>query len=498
MLTMSNSTPGHRGFPPDANDHKRADGLRLWLPFTFGVTVYLLLLARTNRLLVDSDIYWHIVVGQWIVDHRAVPHTDPFSFTMHGTHWITSAWLSEILYLGAFKVAGWAGPVILASLSVAAAFFLLTRLLLKTLPNIPVMILVGSAITITAPHMLARPHVLVFPLMVLWADAIVHAAEERRAPSFAYLPLMALWANLHGSFTLGLALIAPFALEALWTADKSARGALAIQWLRFGLLALGAACITPYGPESVLVTFRLLSLGSTLSAIKEWQPQDFGTLGFFEGCLLAGIAYVLYSGFRLPPLRIVVLLAVLHETLTHRRYVDVMALVAPFFIARPLAQHLSQRVQSSSLRITASVRRSFIAAAAALVVATCVITATADFTPPLTPLAAVEKIKEVNADRIFNEYYFGGYLIYKGIPTFVDSRAELYGATFLRRYQRAVTLADVADFVRLLDEYGITATLLFPQSEAVGLLDRMEGWERIYTNDFAVAHYRRGKAASGK
>src|SRR5436309_3429686 len=200
MFLTNNSPPVDRGIPPNANGLKGVDGLRLWLPIIFGTTAYLNLVASTSRMLVDSDVYWHIVVGQWIVDHRAVPQADPYSFTMQGAPWITSAWLSEILYLGAFKLAGWAGPVILAALSVAAAFFLLTRLLLKRLPNIPVMFLVGSAISITAPHMLARPHVLVFPLMVLWADAIVHAAEERRSPSLAYLPLMALWANLHGSF----------------------------------------------------------------------------------------------------------------------------------------------------------------------------------------------------------------------------------------------------------------------------------------------------------
>jgi hypothetical protein len=282
MFAMNNSPPVDRGIPPGANGLKGVDGLRLWLPIIFGATAYLNMVASTNRMLVDSDVYWHLVVGQWIVDHRAVPHVDPFSFTMHGAPWITSAWLSEILYLGAFKLAGWAGPVILAALSVAAAFFLLTRLLLKRLPTMPVMILVGAGMLITAPHMFARPHVLVFPLFVLWTSAIIQAAEERRAPSLAYLPLIALWANLHGSFTLGLALIAPFAFEALWTADKSARRVLAIQWLRFGLLALGAACITPYGPESLLVTFRLLGLGSTLSTISEWQPQDFRTFTAFE------------------------------------------------------------------------------------------------------------------------------------------------------------------------------------------------------------------------
>jgi hypothetical protein len=497
-MSLTNLPPVDRWIPPGAEAAKGVDGLRLWLPVIFGATAYLNLLAGSGRVLIDSDVYWHIVVGQWIIDHRAVPHADPFSFTMHGAPWITSAWLSEILYLGAFKLAGWAGPVILAALSVAAAFFLLTRLLLKTLQTIPVMILVGSAIAITAPHMLARPHVLVFPLLVLWANALVLAAEERRAPSLAYLPLIWLWANLHGSFPLGLALIAPFALEALWTADKSARRALGVQWLRFGLLALAAVCITPYGPESLLVTVRLLGLGSTLSEIREWQPQDFGTLGAFEGCLLGGIAYILYSGFKLPPFRILMLLAVLHETLSHRRYVDVMALVAPFFIAQPLAQHLAQPVEPNGLNVTAALRRGFIATAAALIAATGVIAFTSNYTPPLTPLAAVEKIKEINPDRILNEYYFGGYLIYSGIPTFVDSRAEFYGAAFLTRFQRAVTLQDVPDFARLLDEYRIGAILLFPTTPAVGLLDRMEGWERIYTDDIAVVHYYRGKAASGK
>src|SRR5206468_5410480 len=106
-----------------------------------------------------------------------------------------------------------------------------------------------------------------------------------------------------------------------------ARAALATQWVRFGLLALGAACITPYGPESILVTFRLFGLGDVLSVIGEWQPQDFGMFNRFEVCLLAALAYVLYSGFKPPPLRIVLLLAVIHQTLAHLRYIDVMALV---------------------------------------------------------------------------------------------------------------------------------------------------------------------------
>ncbi|WLA79982.1 hypothetical protein [Bradyrhizobium elkanii] len=468
----------------------RSENLRLWLPFIFAATAYLMLISRMASLLRDSDAYWHIVLGQWIVDHRAVPHVDLFSFTMHGAPWITSAWLSEVLYFAAFKLAGWPGPAILAALSASVAFFLLTLLLLKRLPSVPAAILVSAGIGMATQHTLARPHVLIFPLLVLWANALIQASEERRAPSIVYLPLVTLWANLHGSFTLGLALIAPFALEALWTADKAARLTITWQWLRFGLLAFGAACITPYGLQSIVVTIRILKLGGTLSNISEWAPIDFGTLNPVTVCCLAGTAYVLYSGFKLPPLRIAVLLALIYETFAHIRYVDVAALVVPFFIAGPLGKHLSStQLQHGPIVIPPA--RKFIAAMTALGIATAVIVATTNPMPPGVPSVAVERLKELKANRVFNDYHFGGYLILQGIPTFIDSRAELYGAAFIRRYLRAITLDDLADFIRLLDEYKVDSTLVLPSTPAVGLLDRLPEWERIYADDLAVVHVRR-------
>jgi hypothetical protein len=470
----------------------RSENLRLWLPFIFAATAYLTLITKMVRLLRDSDTYWHIVVGQWIIEHHAVPHVDLFSFTMRGSPWITSAWLSEILYFAAFQLAGWPGPAILAALSASAAFFLLTFLLLKRLPSVSVAILVSAGIAMVTAHTLARPHVLIFPLMVLWVNALLQATEERRAPSLAYLLLMVLWANLHGSFTLGLALVAPFAMEALWTADKSARLTVLLHWLRFGLLALAAACMTPYGVESILVTVRILNLGTTLSDIGEWSSIRFGP-NPVTICVLAGAAYVLYSGLKLPPLRIAVLLALIYETFAHERYVDVLALVAPFFVAGPLAKHISW-TQLQEHRSIPRQKKAFGTAIAALAIATGLIVAATDPAPPVVPRLAVEKLKELKASRVLNEYYFCGYLIFEGIPTFIDSRAELYGSAFLSRYMRAISLEDATDFVRLLDDYKIDSTLLLPSTPAVGLLDRLPGWEQIYVDDVAVVHVRRTRS----
>ena len=60
---------------------------------------------------------------------------------------------------------------------------------------------------------------------------------------------MAVWANLHGGFTLGLLLTGGFGLEAIIAAAAAERRRVATQWILFGIGSLLAACITPYGYE---------------------------------------------------------------------------------------------------------------------------------------------------------------------------------------------------------------------------------------------------------
>ena len=68
------------------------------LPLWVGVGIYALFLLAGNRLLIDPDTMWQITVGQWILDHRAVPETDVYSFTMRGQPWISTQWLAQVLY----------------------------------------------------------------------------------------------------------------------------------------------------------------------------------------------------------------------------------------------------------------------------------------------------------------------------------------------------------------------------------------------------------------
>ncbi|MGH6644171.1 MAG: hypothetical protein ACRED3_15905, partial [Bradyrhizobium sp.] len=93
---------------------------RWLLPLCAGAGAYLFFLSAGAIMLRDSDSLWQIKVGQWILDHGAMPYTDIYSFTRFGEPWMSSSWLSQVLFALAYGPSDWAGPVILSSLAIGA------------------------------------------------------------------------------------------------------------------------------------------------------------------------------------------------------------------------------------------------------------------------------------------------------------------------------------------------------------------------------------------
>jgi hypothetical protein len=474
----------------DTTRHER--GL---LPLWVGAGVYVLFLLAGNRLLIDPDTLWQITIGQWIVDHRAVPETDIYSFTMRGQPWISTQWLAQVLYAQAYAIAGWSGPVMVAACAIATTFALLARFLARRLSESTTLVFVAAALALTAPHLLARPHVLAMPLMVLWVGGLIAAADQRSAPSFWLLPMMTLWANLHGGFVFGLVLIAPIALDAILSAEPRLRRMLALRWAAFAFAALAAGCCTPYGWNSLLAAQKILALGSALPLIMEWRAADFGSIGPFEISLLLGTGLALARGLTLPPMRIALLLGLLHMALAQSRAADNLALLAPLVLAAPLAtQFGGAQVFNSS---GASLRSALIGALAiALAAVTVGYTSVHRFEPAMrgSPVAAVAELKKLNVTRVFNDYDFGGYLISSSVAPFIDGRTELYGEKFFVDHNAASGLMEPENLFRLLDEYKIEATLMRTQSAATKLLDHVDGWRKIYSDDIATIHLRKAGA----
>jgi hypothetical protein len=458
----------------------------LWL----GIGVYALLLIGGRALLNDSDTYWQMAVGQWILDHRAMPAVDIYSFTKAGEPWTSSSWLAQVLYALSYNLAGWTGPVVLAATSIAATFALFTHMLGRRIPAIYATAVAIASLVLSVGHFLARPHVLVLPIMLAWAYGLMSASERGQAPSPWLLPLIALWANLHGGFVFGLVLVGAFALDAVWNADRSERRPVALRWVAFGIAALAACCVTPYGWGSILAARKILDLGELLRLIYEWMPADFSRFGAFEMAILSLIAGALYGGVRLTPPRIALVLGLLHMALSHVRNVEIFALLLPLVVLTPVASQFALR-PAWSARIGAP-----ITAVAAVVLLlggwTWLLAVNTPFAPPesQSPAAAVDALKVHNPKRVLNDLPFGGYLIWRQIPVFVDGRAELYGEAFDVAYYRAMQLKDVNQFLDLLKTWDIDAVLLTPGTPAVSLLDNIGGWRRAYADQNAVLHVR--------
>jgi hypothetical protein len=476
-----------------AHTTEDASPMRGLLPLWVGVGIYALFLLAGNRLLIDPDTMWQITVGQWILDHRAVPETDVYSFTMRGQPWISTQWLAQVLYAKAYAISGWSGPVVLAASAIAATFALLANFLSRRLSESTTLVFIAAALALTVPHLLARPHVLALPLMVAWVAGLIAAADRSSAPSFWLVPLMALWANLHGGFVFGLMLVAPIALDAVLSADAKLRKSLALRWAAFAVAALMASCCTPYGWNSLLASQKILGLGSALPLIMEWRPADFGSIGAFEICLLLGIGLALFRGVKLPPLRIVLLLGLLHMALAQGRAGEILALLAPIVLAAPLAKQIGGTEVSNPNAAPPMRGLLFAGVAIMLVAGTFVFTSVHRFEPHTrgSPVAAVVALKKLNLARVFNDYDFGGYLIANGVAPFIDGRTELYGEKFFVDHNAASGLMEPENLFRLLQEYRIEATLMRTQSAATKLLDHIDGWQKVYADDIATIHVRK-------
>src|ERR1019366_8732849 len=92
-------------------------GLTGFLAFIGGMSFY------TKLCVIDNDIWWHLKVGDWIVQHFAVPHTGIIGNTAADRPWVAYSWGYEVMLSRAFAWFGLLGVGVFGTLlTVAVAF----------------------------------------------------------------------------------------------------------------------------------------------------------------------------------------------------------------------------------------------------------------------------------------------------------------------------------------------------------------------------------------
>ena len=471
-------------------------------PWIVGLAALLRALAVPGPLLHDPDTYMHVAAGRWMLAHGALPFHDPFSYTYAGAPWVPHEWLAEIVLGGVFDLTGWTGVVLLTAISFALAMAVLMRLLLHRGDPFLALLLMIPSFGLLLPHLLARPHILALSLMVVWCGGMIAARDEGRAPALWLLPVMALWANLHAGFMFGLAFAAFLGGEAvLWPGERESRRSNACRWGLFVAAAILISLATPNGLAGLLQPFRLVAMPSLQSAVIEWQAPRLPDEPMLELWALGAVAAGFGFGLRLPLPRLILVVGLLYLAFGHLRHADLLAIAGPLAIIGSLTPQVLRILRPLPIatlteffaRLTrpASPQATAVALAlAALICLSAIVRPIERAGDPATPAAALKAAEALElTGPVFNEYQYGGYLIFKGVPTFIDGRMELYGGDFLDRYLAAQRGAEPA-LSELLDHYHVAWTLLKPDDGAVMQFDHLAGWRRTYTDEQAVIHVR--------
>jgi len=461
-----------------------SERLPLWIPAA--LCGYILCLF-VPQILNDGDTYLHIAAGSWMLKHHAIPYTDPFSYTFAGAPWVAHEWLSEILMATAYRLGGWSGVLILFGGALALTLGLLARHLSRWLLPLPAAVTLFVSAGCVAGSLLARPHLLALPLAEAWTAGLLIAGERRRVP-WLLLPLMTLWANLHGSFIFGLALACPLALEATIAAGAQWRPA-ARKWALFLACAVLAALLTPHGWRGLTFPAELMSM-KNLALISEWKSTDFQATPPLEIALMAALYVSLTRSVRVPMLRLLLLLGLLHLGLQHARHQMLFGIVGSLLFAGPLGMALGRpRPGRASWRWLPAAALSL---AAVIAVTSFRLAHPAQrqdmFSSPGAVFAHVPPA--LAAKPVLNGYNFGGFLIFNGVRPFIDGRADMYGDKFLGEYMELFRPSRER-LVQTLERRGIQWVFVDAASPVRAVMDMLPGWRLLYADKTAAVYARK-------
>lgn len=459
----------------------------------------LALAAFAGSILQDPDSWWQVKVGLDFLANRTFPTVDPYSHTFAGEPWIAKEWLGQVLLALAYRAGGWNGVVTLIIATVSLAVFLMGWFLSAWLKPTLAVALAFVAASMISPIYTARPHIFTLPIIVIWTALLFRAASEERAPPWWLLVLVALWANLHATFTLGFVIAAFAGLDLLARVGLS-KPALLARWIAFGLLCPLVSLLNPYGVKAILATLSVAYGNEAVPLILEWRPFNAAEQVPQEIALLLVFFGLLVSRLQIGWAKAVFIIFTLHMFLSHLRFMYLFFLLVPLV----LAVEVAQRYPSLSLGKWMTekrdgleqffARRFYPICGAAIVL----VTAAASLLNGMHQVMPSQKTSASDAlafaenhhlsGNVLNSYNFGGTLIFHGIKSYIDGRTDqLFLGGFTRTDDETGHSGGKPVLEAQLKKYAIGWALLSADDSRQPFFDEL-GWKRAYADEYAVIY----------
>jgi hypothetical protein len=474
-------------------------------PAMLGVALVARVFYEARRFFVDPDLWWHIRVGQDILATHHWPTVDSYSFTVAGQPWIAYEWLGDVLLAWVQKTGGLLGlDILLFALASVVMLALYAYATIKSGNSKAGFVVAGLMCSLAFASFSLRPQMLGYLFLILVLIIIEKFRQGNDKALWLLPPIFLIWVNTHGSFIIGIGVVALYLVAGLWefrvgsiegqkwTLPQRLRLELAL------LISLAVLPLTPYGAQLAAYPFDM-AFGQPINVanVQEWLPMPFNmfggklflavVIGFFASQLLIrttmelGDATLLFGGFAMACL--------------HRRFlllfVPFFAPVAAALIARWLPPYQRKK---DHFYLNAAI---MVTAVAAMVWYFPKTSKLKDAVARIYPVHAVEYLRQHPVGGpMFNDYGYGGYLLgnLPQQPVFIDGRGDLYERGGI--FEEYIEVSDMKPAAfRILDQHHIEACLLDRKGALATALGAMPGWELQYSDGLSAVYVRRSPDA---
>ena len=436
---------------------------------------------------IDADYWWHLTTGELILEQRAIPTADPYSFAYDGP-WVAHEWLGEVLIYGLASTLGYPITAGLFGIATASSLLLPAYALDRTGVSARALfpwIAIGTYTL--ASFATVRPQVLSWLFLGALIAILIGLRPRHRLRPWLVPGLFIIWANVHGLWVVGLAVLSVYvAFTVLGRTPFAPQRQTA---LGIAAASLIGTALTPAGFGGLLYPLRYLRQDDWGTAfIAEWQaanitdPRQWGLFVLIAATLALG-----WRGSRgwLTPVALLGLLAgviaVRNQPLTAILTLPMLAIVLDAWL------RVSPRVPTAS----AGTRRVMEMLVAAVVVFAIVIilpVVASGKVDRTFPVAAFDRLIAAHpSTRTLVEYDWAGYAIHRldqtGGSVFIDGRSDMYPRSVFEDY---LTMRSAeSGWEALASDYGVE-TIVMPPSAPIAAVTPTSGWCVEYEDSQAV------------
>ncbi len=477
----------------------------------------------------DPGTFWHTAIGLQILDSGQVPRVDTFTYTVRGQPWVSQDWLCQIGMGLLYRLGGWDCLLVVTATVLGVLYaWLAGRLVSAGLAGICATLVAALALATSTPQFHVRPLVLTMALTGFTFAFLVDVESGRRPlrELWWFVPMFVFWTNVHGGVLGGLG---TFGLVAggwiLWAlcGRSSPVGSRREGIELAGILAASGltVLINPYGLQLPQLWFEILRLPLPELILEHAPLWSVGSTAIVPiSLVLLYLVAVLGAWPKFPCVTWLMPLVWFFLACLRSRHAALFGVVAVLALAdvlpySRLARWLARRGFFQSKNPASDGGHTQLGwrrvALPSVVVGLAILLQTNSVRAPLLgqgwvrldpsywPVQLLPELQELETRnrgqiRIFNDYRYGGFLIFHtpALPVFMDDRCELFGEAFLRRHIY-LCFDDPAEIERWDAQIGFSHALVEGNSKLDRYLSESPRWETIRRTPNAVLY---GKKAT--